>query len=502
MQENTNQAIVLNSILMYARMGINTILSLLITRYALQALGVNDFGLFSVLGSIISFMSIFNTIMLSTCNRFLTVAIGKGDLPSIRKSFNINLTIFVGCALLLLIVGLPIGDWYVKNKVNYNGPIENALMVFYFSVIGSIISTIATPFNGLLMAKERFSVFCIVDVIMHIIRLAGVISLLFFFENKLFVYTLTQAITIALPAIIYYYYCHSKFPEIVTLELVKDKEAYIEVFSFSGWVAYGAVATVVRNQAASLLINRFFNTIMNSALGIANSINVYVTMFANSLTQPMQPQITKSYSIGNKERTDELLIMSTKFSFLIMLLIGTPFFVSSEWILKLWLGEVPPYAAAFTVLLIIDNIVMSFNSGLSIMLFADGRIALYQVVVNSLRVLSVFVAYLALRRGVEPYALFFTYILFSIIIVIATQWCLYKTIHYNNRKLIRGSYVPSIVVLLLLLPVIMVIPVSIHPLLRIILTISYLIIIEIYVGLNIKERTYLLNNVKKIFHKF
>ena len=489
---------------MYARMGINTILALFTTRYALQALGVVDYGLFSVLGGIITFMGIFNTIMLSTCNRFLAVAIGKGDSQNINKTFNVNLIIFIGCALVLLLLVVTIGDWYVRNKIHYSGPQENVLLVYYFSVIGSIISTLGTPYNGLLMAKERFFMFSLVDVVMHIIRFGVVLSLVFHFEEKLFVYTVLQATTISLPPIIYWIYCKRKFPEIIKFQFVRRKSDYMEVFGFSGWVAFGAISCVVRNQAAALLVNYFFNTVMNTALGIANSLNQYVTLFANSLTQPMQPQITKSYAAGNFSRTDNLLVMSTKLSFLLMLLIGIPFFLEADWLIHLWLGQVPPYAVSFTILLIVDNIVMSFNSGLSLVLFADGRIALYQIVINMLRILAVVVGYFVLKSGFSPEALFITYILFSIFIVIATQWCLKRTLNYNNRSLIYKSYLPSILTLVCTLPIFL-IPHTILPPIRIGLSLLYYLVVLTFVGLNQSERKYVTNKLHsftyKLYHK-
>lgn len=478
-------------------MAINTLLALLTTRYALQALGINDYGLFSLMGSLISFMGVFNTIMLSTCNRFIAVSIGKGDLKDINKTFNINLSIFIGCSIVFLMIGLPLGLIYIKNYINYDGPQSNVLLVFYFSIIGSAISTLATPYQGLLMAKERFFMFSFVDVGLHVLRFAVVVLLVYYWNNKLLIYTILQASTIALPALVYLLYCKRVFPNIVRLQLVRDREAYRKVFTFSGWVSFGAVASVVRSQAAAILVNTFFNTVMNTALGIANSLNHYVTLFANNLTQPMQPQITKSYASGNYERTDQLLVMSTKFSFLLMLLIGSPFFVSAEWIVKLWLGQVPDYAVSFTVLLIIDNIVMSFNSGLSLLLFADGRIALYQIVINTLRLLAVAVAFLVLRAGFCPQALFYTYIIFSVFIVIATQWCLKKTLNYDNKVLIKKSYIPSLSVLVLFLPVLY-LPSTINPLIRIIIAIIYLVGLEFFVGLGKNERTFILSKIKKV----
>lgn len=500
MLENTNKAIVTNSVINYAKMIINTLLSLLTTRYALQALGVGDFGLFSVLGSIISFISIFNTIMLSTSNRFLAVEVGKGITNDINKQFNVNLVIFICIAVFMLLFSYPIGDWYIHNYINYDGPIETVMMVFTLSIIGSIFSTLATPYNGLLMAKERFIVFSAVEVIVHLLKCVVAFLLVFYFENKLFIYTATMASMAALPTIIYYLYCKKFFSEYVKWKLVRDKDAYKKVFSFSGWVGFGAIAYVAKNQGAALLVNTFFSTIMNTALGIANSIYAYVALFAHSLTQPMQPQITKSYAAGNYNRTDELLIMSTKFSFMLMLLIGCPFFVSAEWILGLWLREVPSYATTFTILLIIDSLVSSFNSGISTILFASGKIAMYQIVINTLRLVAIVVAYFVLKSGGEPYSLFVVYIIFSALCVVATQWCLYRTLHYNTHNLYINSYIPSILITVLFVPVLF-LPAALNDLVKIIVALSYLLIIEFFIGLRKNERNYICSIIKnKILH--
>lgn len=500
MQENTNKAIVTNSVINYAKMIINTLLSLLTTRYALQALGVGDFGLFSVLGSIISFISIFNTIMLSTSNRFLAVEVGKGITNDINKQFNVNLVIFICIAVFMLLFSYPIGDWYVHKYINYDGSIEAAMMVFTLSIIGSVFSTLATPYNGLLMAKERFIVFSSVEVLVHLIKCVVAFLLVYYFKNKLFIYTATMASMAAFPTIIYFLYCKKYFPEYVKWNLVQDKNAYKKVFSFSGWVGFGAIAYVARNQGAALLINTFFNTVMNTALGIANSINAYVALFANSLTQPMQPQITKSYAAGNYKRTDELLIMSTKFSFMLMLLIGCPFFVSADWILGLWLGESPRYATAFTILLIIDHLVSSFNSGIATILFASGKIAMYQIVINTLRLTAIVVAYFVLKSGAEPYSLFVIYIIFSALCIVATQWCLYKTLHYNAHNLYIKSYIPSLLISVLFLPVLY-LPTTLNDLVKIMVAFTYLLIIEFFIGLRKNERNYVCSMIKnKILH--
>lgn len=500
MQENTNKAIAINSIILYAKMGITTICALLTTRFALKALGVDDFGLYSVLGGIISFIGIFNTIMLSTSNRYLAAAIGKGNIEEINKVFNVNLSIFWGIAVLMLVISLPIGWWYINKYINYNGDISNALMVFYVSIIGSIISSIGTPYNGLLVAKERFIVFSGVEVVSHIIRLVVAWLLINHFNNKLLIYTITLSLMTALPTLVYWRYCKSKFPSMVKFHIIKEKGLYKEIFGFSGWVAYGAVACVAKSQGAALLVNAFFNTAMNTALGLANNIGSYVGIFAQNATQPMSPQITKSYVSGNHRRTDELLVMSTKFSFMLMLLVGCPFLVEPEWLLHLWLGEVPQYAVSFTVLIIIDHIVTSFNSGISNLIFASGKIKWYQICINTLRLFAILAGYFVLKSGVRPEALLITYIVFSLIIVFCTQWILHLTLGYDNMLLFKKSYLPSIIIIILFLPVCF-INCNIHSLLMIIISVIYLLSLEFFIGLNKSEKILIFSVINSILRR-
>ena len=183
MQENTNRAIAINSIILYGKLAITTICSLLTTRFALQALGVVDYGLYAVLGGIISFISIFNTIMLSTSNRFIAVAIGKGDMDEANKQFNVNLSIHVAIAVFVLLIAYPIGDWYIPRYVNYEGPLSNAMMVYCISILCSAMSFVGVPYNGLLMAKEKFIVFSFVDVVSHILKLIVAWLLVFHFYH-------------------------------------------------------------------------------------------------------------------------------------------------------------------------------------------------------------------------------------------------------------------------------------------------------------------------------
>ena len=495
MQENTNRAIAYNSLILYGKTLINTVCALLTTRFALQALGVVDFGLYAVLGGIISFISIFNTIMVSTSNRFIAVAIGKGDMEMVNKQFNVNLVIHVAIAIGAILIAYPLGEWYIPRYVNYDGPLSNAIMVFTVSVTGSILSFVGVPYNGLLMAKERFIVFSLVDVVSHVVRLAVAWLLVYYFEQKLLIYTVAMALMTAMPTLVYMIYCSRHYPEMVKLRRVRDKSMYKNVFGFSAWVAVGAVAQVGKNQGAALVVNAFFNTVMNSAMGVASSVNTYVHLFAQNVTQPMAPQITKSYAAGNHQRTDELLIMSTKYSFMLTFLIGSLFLVEPEWILGLWLGEVPPFASVFLVLLVIDSIVRSLNSGVANIIFACGKIGLFQGLTSFLNLLSVVLAYFVLRGGAAAYYLTVVYICVSVVAFFTIQFILHHTLHYENIVLWKNSYIPSLVTAVLYVPILFV-PELAHPAIKLIVATIYLCVLEWFICLTKNEKEKLTRLIK------
>lgn len=496
MQENTNKAIVINSFILYTRLIISAICGLFSTRFALQALGANDFGLFSVIASLISFIAIINTIMVSTSNRFIATAIGRGSLNDINEQFNVNLIVHAVIAFAILIMAIPIGHWYINNYFRYEGSLGVVLKIFDLTILGSVISIIAVPYNGLLMAKERFLVFCSTDIVSHILLVLMSYFLLDHFSDKLMIYAWTKTVLAAYPTLIFFIYCTIKFKEIVRFRFVKTKAKYRQVLSFSVWVGYGALATVGKSQGAALLVNAFFSTVMNTALGIANAVNSIILNFANNVSKSISPQITKSYAGGDMDRSMKLVCMSSRYSFLLMLLVSSPFFVAPNYILGLWLGEVPNYATIFTVLVVVDGLIGALNAGIPEIIFASGKIKWYQIIVNTLFLLSIIVAYFVLKAGAAAYFLQITYIAFSIIVLIVRQIVLNKVVRFDNIRLIRESYFPSFIVVILFIPCCF-IPLVIHPLLQLLLCELYLLFIIFTIGLSKIERELIVASIKK-----
>ncbi len=499
MQENTNKAIVVNSLFLYIKLGVSAITGLLSTRFALKALGANDFGIFSVVGGIVSLITIVNTIMLSTSNRFMATAIGRGEKTFINSTFNVNVAIYIIIAILTIIIAYPLGDWYILRHINYSGNINDVLRVYHITIVGSVISFLGVPYNGLLLAKERFIVFTITDIVSNIIKVIISYLLIYYFVQKLSIYAITIGFCAAFPTFVFMWYCHRMFPDIVTLKFVKNTKMYKEVLNFSVWVGYGAIASVGKTQGAALIVNHFFNTIMNTALGISNSVHSILLLFAHNVSKSIAPQIVKSYAAGDMKRAEDLVVLSSKISYLIMLMISSPFLVASHWVFTVWLNQVPPYVILFTQLMIIDTLIGTLNAGIPELIFATGKISWYQFLVNTIFLISIVVAYWALKAGFPAFYLLVTYILFSVVALIVRQIVLNRVVKFNNWVLLKKSYFPSITITLLFLPMLL-LRNYLDPFWLIIISSIYLGGLCYFIGLSKKEKKYFRTAVKKRLH--
>ena len=500
MKENTNKVIAVNTLILYIRLALVSLCGLLYTRFSLQALGANDYGLFAVVGCIITFACIINTVMIVTSNRFMAMAIGKGDREAVCRTFNVNIIIHIAIAILTLLIALPIGHWYITNHVNYNGDMANVHTIFNISIIASAISFIGVPYNGLLLAKEKFIVFCTTDVLSSIIKLIFTYILIDHFEHKLLIYAAITAFMTAFPTFVFWLYCRHKFKEITKFSFVKRWADYKEVIVFSIAIGYGAIALIAQNQGGALLINTFFSTAMNAGLAVTNILQT----FANNCQKSISPQVVKSYAAGNQSRCLNLVCLSSKVTYFAMLFISVPFLLVPETILGIWLKETPPFAILFMRLLIVNMLINSINAGLADFVFATGKIKLYQFVVNTLTGISVIVGYIFLKLGQQPENLFYVYIAFSIVVTIVRPFLIKRISSFDISSLTRGSYLPAILSTILFCPICLLKAYLTTPI-YLVTAYVYLITISYLIALNKSERSYInefiSNKIKKIKKK-
>ncbi len=456
MKENTNGAIALNTTILYIRLAIVSVCGLAYTRFGLQALGVTDYGMFSVVACIITFATVINTVMVSTSNRFIATAIGRGDEAETNRQFNVNLLIHVLIAVGTAVIALPVGHWYIDRYVNYDGNLADVRMVYDVSMAGWILSFVGVPYNGLLLARERFLVFCSTDVLSSVVKLIVTYLLIDHFTHKLLIYVLVTAFMTGFPTFVYIYYCHRKFPEITRPKFVRGWKRYREVLGFSVGIAIGALASIVKSQGGALIVNAFFSAAMNAGLAIANSVCNILLTFANNAQKSISPQIVKNYAKGDIERSTILVCLASRVTYLSMFTVAVPFLLVPEKILDIWLAETPPYAITFIRLFIVDLLILSVNAGINDFIFASGRIKLYQIIVNGFLVLSVITGYAILKAGYAPEYLFYVYIFFSLVIFFIRPLLLTRVVKFDIRLLVVRSYIPVFGVTLLFLPVFLV----------------------------------------------
>ena len=451
MSENTT--IVKNSIILYIRLIIVAIVGLLSSRFILQALGASDYGLYTVVGGVVTMMAFLNIVMVSTTYRFIAFEIGRGELDNIVKIFNISFVIHLALAFLVIILASTLGVYYIKNYLNVeNGKVNDALFVFIFSIFSTVISIISIPFQGLLTAKEKFTITAPIEVLRSLINLGMVLTVMHYNGSRLRLYEILVLLVTSIPPILYFFYCKYHYSSIISWKFQNDSSKYKEMIGYSGWIMIGAGASVGETQGSALIINAFFGTIMNAGFGIANQVNAVVKMFSQSLTQAVIPQITKSYSSGSTDRTLQLVISASKYSFFLMLLPSLPIFLETDYILNLWLKEVPVYTKLFIQIMLVNALISTMSAGIPTAVHATGKIKYFQIVLSSLLLLSLPIAYLAFKLGFPPYTILLVYSFMASITFIVQNFMLKKIINFNVKEYFKKSFLKMMFVLISILP--------------------------------------------------
>ena len=291
---STTKTIAKNTVFLYIRMFLTMGVSLYTSRVVLNTLGVEDYGIFSVVGGIVVLFGFFNAAMSSATQRYLAFDIGKKDDQRLHKTFNVTFIIHIGIALLIFLLAETIGLWYVNNRLNVPDTRMTAVnWVYQFSILTSLVGVMQVPFNALIIARERMNVFALLSIIDVILKLGVVYLLLIVTFDKLILYSILVFTVSLLVALGYRLYCYKHFRE-SSLKWYKDKAYYKELLSYSGWNLFGNIAAVARGQGINLVLNVFFGTVVNAAYGITMQIQNSVRIFVNNFQLAVNPQIIKS----------------------------------------------------------------------------------------------------------------------------------------------------------------------------------------------------------------
>lgn len=434
---------------MFLTMGV----SLYTSRVVLNTLGVEDFGIFSVVGGIVFLFGFFNAAMSSATQRYLAFDIGKRDDQRLHKTFNVTFVIHIGIALLILLLAETIGLWYVNNRLIVPDIRMTAVnWVYQFSVLTSLVGVMQVPFNALLIARERMNVFALLSIIDVVLKLGIVYLLVIVAFDKLVLYSILVFAVSLLVALAYRVYCYKHFKE-SSFKLYKDKIYYKELLSYSGWNLFGNIAAVARGQGINLVLNFFFGTVVNAAYGITMQIQNSVRIFVNNFQLAVNPQIIKNYSQGNYGQTHKLIFQSCKFSFFLMLIIASPLLLNTQYILELWLKKPPAHTVIFVQLSLINILIDCISGPLITGAQATGKIKWYQIIMGFFVFLNLPVSYLLLKFIDKPEIVFCVSIIINLFALFFRVLFLRKMMKLNIVTFIKDVILKNIYVTAALLGV-------------------------------------------------
>lgn len=445
---NDNKKIALNTIILYLKLIISIIIGLYTSRIILLALGIEDYGLYSVIGGIVTIMNFLGSSMLSTSYRFIAIEMGKGGNGNLNKIYNTVLFIHIILSIFLIILGETVGVYYINNYLNVNPErIPDALFVLHLSLISSAFVVISVPSNGLIIAREKFVFSALVEIGRTVLKLFMIIALSYYIGNKLRMFAVIMAIFNMILPISFSLYTYVKERDVVKFKFNVNFQDYKEIFSYAMWIMFGSLAAMVQTQGAAILVNKFFTLIMNAAYGIASQVNGYVQMLVKSLGQATVPQIMKSYSSGNQKRTMTLVFVISKFSFFLMLFPVASLLISIEDVLKIWLKDVPPYATVFIFFMLINGLIYTLECGFDSAIQATGKIKMSQIGYSIIG-LSVFpISYLCYRFGAPVYTIIIVTIFASICNIIFHSYILNKLTDFTFKDYLLHTLKPAMKVL-------------------------------------------------------
>lgn len=423
--------------------------SLYTSRIVLNILGVEDFGIYNVVGGFVTMFGFLNSAMASASQRFLAFEIGKDDRTQLRNVFSMSINIHFLIAIFILLLAETAGLWFVNTQLTI--PPERmiaAKWVYQFSILTLMVNMVSVPYNAMIIAHERMGVFAGVSIIEVTLKLLIVFMLQWFRFDKLKLYAVLMFGVALIIRLIYRIYCNRRFKE-SRFRWYWDKTLFRILVNYSGWNLWGNAAAVIMDQGINILLNIFFGPVVNAARGIAYQVRGAVNQFVYNFQMAINPQIIKSYAANNLKYMHQLIFQGAKYSFFLLFALSLPILFETEIILSLWLKTVPEYTVIFTRLIILNILIDSISGSLMTAAQASGKIKLYQGAVGGLLILNLPVSYLFLKMGFLPEVTLYVSLSISIIALLTRLKIISPLVHFDTIDFFKSVILRIISVILI-----------------------------------------------------
>lgn len=413
--------------------------SLYTSRVILEVLGFKEYGLYNVIGGFVGLFSVITGSLSSAISRYITFELGKGNISRLKKIFSSALFIQLLICLVIIILGMTIGVWFIANKMEIpDGSYGAAYWVFAFSIASFCLSILSVPYNADLIAHEKMATFSYVSIIEVVLKLAISFSINLFSHHKVIYYALMIFCVSVTIQLIYMGYCWHHFEECRSTPKY-HKSFFKEISKFAGWNFIGSAAAVLRNQGNNVILNLFYGTVVNAAYAISMQISNAVTQLSNNFMVAVNPQITKLYANGERAEMLKLVNRSAKMSFFLCWMLAFIIGLNTNYILKLWLANIPEYTSILVRLILLLILSESISSPLITAMLATGNIRDYQIIVGGLQMLNLPLSYAALKLDYAPPCVL-------VIAVAISQCCLFVRVGMLSRiiKLNISEYLKDV----------------------------------------------------------
>lgn len=501
-----NKRIAKNTLILYVRMFLMMLVGLYTSRVNLAALGVDNFGVYNVVGGFVAMFSIISTSLSGAISRFITYELGRGDSGKLKTMFSTSVNIMVLLSLVIVIVAELLGPWFIENKLDIPAGREIAAQwVFQFSILSFVVGLISVPYNAAIVAHERMSAFAYISIFEALGKLTVALLIPHSPIDKLIFFAGLLCLISIIIRIIYGSYCKRHFAE-CAYSFSFDRSIFKQMSGFAGWNFFNSTAYIFNNQGVNMLLNMFFGVAVNAARGIAVSVDNIVNQFVGNFMTAVNPQITKSYASGDLANMHKLVCRGAKFSYYCMLLLALPIILEAEQILGLWLVEVPEYTASFVQLILITSLCDSIGRTGYTACMATGRLKKYSLVITSVAILEFPLVWLAFSLGATPLYAYYIYIFVKIAALIVRMFLMEEMVHLKVSMYVKQVFIPIILTTL----VAWVIPVLLSYLMQpnflriVVITFASVLSVSVgalYLGMTTNERLTILSSCKNVLLK-
>lgn len=444
-----NKRIAKNTMYMYVRLVTTLVVGLYISRLSLEILGVSDYGLFAVVGSVLGIFTFISSSLASATSRFFNIEMGKAD-GDVNACFNINLVLHVGLAILVLILAETIGLWYVYHHLNIaEGKLGDAVFAYQLCMLTACVGIINTPYQSLLAAHEQFRFMAILDIVNSLVRLGCILLLTFVSSNELRWYSVIFSITTLTTFVVYHWMAYAKWRNIIKFRWVKGWNSYRNVLVFNNWNMLATMSYMANFSGADLLLNAFFGTAVNGAFAVSKTVKQGLMNLTGNIDNVSAPQIIQSYAAHDNERYTFLCNKIGRINILVFELICFPLLIELDFLLHIWLGKVPAGAWELTCLSIIQGGIALTCGGIFNLINASGRIKWFKVNVSFFFLICIPIGYVWFKMGGAPYTLLILFIIADVLQRAVQLLLLHTLLHFDSWKYTKEAYGrPSLIALI------------------------------------------------------